>query len=200
MTRLITADTLCVAAEETLREHLPTVIELLGLHTSDNPRVVAPYVTPKQWDQVPSAEAIETSPLPAGRISSPGLVERPLRVGTWGTGHNATWRVSVGIYDRGRSYDETASRTRTWAALVRATMLAHPTLGGVASSLMWAGEEYRNIARPDAARTFGGCAVAFDVTADNVVDLSVPNPVGSTSTTVSVKSTNTTVSVRPPQE
>lgn len=192
MTRLVTADDLCVAAESTLRTHLPAVIAQLGWDPAAVAELEAaarftPFVAPKAWAQVPTLEALTTANFPAGAVTSPGLVDVPVRTGRWGTGHNATWRISVGIYDRGGSYDETATRVRKWAGLVRATLLNNPTLGGVASSLMWRGEEYRQITVQRAARTLGGCAVAFDVTSENVVDLTDDPSVTSASPTVLVK-------------
>lgn len=181
MTRFITADDVCFAAETTLRENLASVITTLGLDVAPTPpaRPGKAFTPPGNWDQVPTLEALSSANFPAGAITSPGLTGPPVRRGRWGTGYDVTWRLAVGIYDRGRTYNETASRNRTWAALVRATMLQHPTLGGLVSSLTWVGEEYRQIPGRAAAKTLGGCAVAFDVIVENVVDLSADPTVSS---------------------
>ncbi len=186
MTRLITADTVCSAAQGILTTHMADVATSLGLDQAP-----APLGTVRAWDQVPTLEALTTANFPAGAITSPGLVTAPTRRGTWGTGHDATWRLVVGIYDKGGSFNETAHRVRTWAALIRATLLLHPSLGGLASSLSWVGEEYRQITERKSSRTIGGCAVAFDVTVDNVIDPAA-GPL--------VLSTQPTTTVRPVQE
>lgn len=181
--RLITGDDLCLAFEQILIAHLPAVVaqcEWLDLTAIAT------------WEQVPTLRALSTAVVPAGLITSPGLVEAPLRRGDGS--HDATWRVMVGIWDRDATYRLTASRARRWAAAVRTTMLAHQSLDGVASGLRWVSEEYDEFPNQGAARTLGGCAVAFDVDAKNVVDLSTFD--GSASGGPPVTSTPSTVSIR----
>lgn len=179
---LVTADDLCRAAEAILVEYLPDLAESRGLK---------PFT---KWDQLPTPEALTAANLPAGAITSPGLTDRPTHRAA---GFDATWQVVVGVYDRGRDYHETARLVRTWAAVVRQTLLQHPTLGGVASGLQWVGEQYAETPDRSASRTLGGCAVAFAVTARNVIDAEryVPPDPGAPGTPI-VQSTATSVSVR----
>lgn len=166
--RLITADDLCVAAAEILAEHLPAVVAAMGWDEDS----VAPLAPVTTWEQVPTLEALTAAEMPAGAVTSPGLAETPTRRERGR--HDAVWRISVGVYDRGDDYHETARRVRRWAAAVRATLLEHRTLNGVADGVWWRGEEYRQKPNAGAARTLGGCAVAFDVKAANVIDLGSP--------------------------
>lgn len=164
--RLVTADDLCLAAGQVLSTGLPPLIEALGLDvdTADGRR----FKVPAKWDQVPTLEALTSAQMPAGAITSRGIIGEPRRSSL---GVDATWRVIVGVFDRGGDYNQTASRTRTWAALVRGVLLANPTLDGVASGVGWAAESYRQFPQVSAARTLGGCAVEVNVTARNVADL-----------------------------
>ncbi|MEJ7846435.1 MAG: hypothetical protein WKF93_12400 [Acidimicrobiales bacterium] len=180
--RIITADDLCRAAENILRTNLHPLVEALALEDFEE-------IT--DWAQVPTMEAVAHADTPTGAISSPGLVDAPVRK-AHGV-YDATWRVVVSVFDRDEDYNATAARTRQWAALVRALLIDNPSLGGVASSLTWVGEDYAERPRKDEARTFGGCAVAFDVTAKNVAELGSGDPqFPSTNTPVS-----TTITQRP---
>lgn len=175
--RLVSGGDVCRAAQAILETHLPGVLAEYGLTGLGKVST---------WQQVPTVEALTSAVLPAGAITSPGLVEPPrlTRSGGW----TATWRLAVGVYARGRDHNETAQHVRDWAAAVRATLLRHPSLGGVVQSLMWAGEDYATLPQRSAARTIGGCAVAFDVTVKDVVQLAPPAPaVAATSSTLSVR-------------
>jgi hypothetical protein len=166
VTQLVTADDLCRGAATALTDTLPGLIAAFGLDTPDAP--AKPFVAPTSWDQVPTLEALNRAAFPAGAIISPGITGRPVKSSL---GTDAVWRIVAGIYDRGTDYNETAGRCRTWAALIRAALLRNPTLGGVASSVTWVGEAYRQIPQKSAARTLAGCSVEFDVAARNVVDV-----------------------------
>ncbi|HTW17080.1 MAG TPA: hypothetical protein VMF51_18260 [Nocardioides sp.] len=181
--RIISADDLCQAAEEILTEQLPELITLLG---------VTGFKPVTTWQQVPAIEALTSANFPVGAITSPGLVDRPSK--SRGKGWTATWRLAVGIYDRGTDHRDTAARSRKWASYVRTVLLQNRTLGGVAKTVTWAGEEYAQLPQKTAARTLGGCAVAFDIEVENVVDLDAGTawPL--------VQSTHPHVSVTTPQE
>lgn len=170
--RIVTADDLCRAAQQVLTQQLPGLLTELGLTGDDVPRADR-YEEPKTWAQVPTLEALQAASTPAAAITSTGTVGEPRRSSL---GYDATWRIRVGIFDRGHDYDNTAARARTWAALVRAVLVLNPTLGGVATSTRWVGETYRQFPQVGAARTLGGCAVDVDVTARNVIDLGPLDP------------------------
>lgn len=158
---LLTADDLCVAAETVLKEHLPPLAAARGLEPV------------RTWKQLPTPEALTAANLPGIAVTSPGLTKPPTRRAS---GWDATWRVVVGGFVRGRDHDATAARVRDWAAVIRQVIVQHPTLGGVATGVDWVGEEYAERPERSSARTLGGCAVAFDVTARNVIDTEVYVP------------------------
>lgn len=188
--RVIDADQICTAVELTCRNHMPDVLERLGLHVADGDR--QPFTTPTVWDQAPTEDAVSNiprAPAATAAITSTGLATPPVRRGF--DGYDATWRIVVAVYGRGRNYNETASRIRKWAAVVRTTLLRNPTLGDIAAdSLEWVDETFRQRPEREAARTLAGCAVLFDVGFSNVVDLPplTADP--------SVLSTRTSITVR----
>ena len=185
--RIISVSDVCRATADAAAQNLPAV--LAGGFTAEK---AARYPRMPKWGQVPTLEALLTQAnFPTGGVTSPGLAVPPKRNGR---NYDAPWRISVGIYDRGSDWSDTADRVRDWAALLRAAVLSDTTLGGLASAMTWAGEEYRQIPDASNGRTIGGCAVAFDITVRNVVDLAAPAPDGPIATTA-----RTRVTVRPPQ-
>lgn len=181
---LVTADDLCTAAEAVLREHLEPLATARGLEKV------------RTWEQLPTLEALTTANLPAIAVTSPGLSAPASRRST---GYDATWRIVVGGFVRGNTFTETAGRVRDWAAVIRQVMVQHPTLGGVATGLSWVGEEYVERPERSSARTLGGCAVAFDVTARDVIDHDVyvpPDQPGSVRPVV--EATHSTITIRRP--
>lgn len=182
--RLITADHVCAAFQATLERHLP---EWLA-HLSD----LSPVT---EWLQLPTTQAITAAQYPTGTVVSPGLSGAPVR--RTRTVMDATWRVMGTIYDRGPDHTDVQRRARTWAALMRAVLLQHRSLGGLASGLEWIGEEYGVINASNAARTFGACTVSVDVTVEDVVPSSAPPAPGLSATGALVTSTASAVSVLP---
>lgn len=162
MPSIISVDELCQAAESTLKDLLPQVLQIPAM--ADLIREPsAPYVV-KTWQQLPVVEAIATADLPGVAITSAGLVEEP----TYSRANQAwdtTWRIAVGIYDRGVDHEDTQARVRNWAALIRTSLQLAPTLGGVAQGLTWSGEQYALLPNRNQARTAAAGAVAFDVKA-----------------------------------
>lgn len=183
--RLVTADDACQALEATLRANLPAVITTMDW--TDLKADVG-------WDQVPTAEALSAANLPAGTIESPGLTTPPTRNDTGGW--DVQWRLVAGMYARGSDYTDTASTIRRWAAAIRAAAMSDVTLGGVVDGLSWVGEDYARRPERNVARTLAGCAVAFDVTVLNVVELPVPAAPGSGEQNPIVTSTHRSITVR----
>lgn len=157
---MITADDVCLAVEATLRAHLAGVVESLGWGTDLRP------VT--DWHQVPLVEALTSAQPPVGGIESPGLTGRPDRNGDGG--YDGIWRVSVGVFDRGDDYAATQRRGRRWAMALTATILAYPSLGGLAETSRWVGQELNRIRQRDTVRTLSLGVAVFDIKVDNILD------------------------------
>lgn len=183
---IISADQLCTATESTLRTALPQVLELDSVveYLGDQADSYWPI---KTWQQLPTIEALTGADLPGIAITSPGLVDPPRYLRSknlW----EATFRVAVGVYERGRDHADTQARVRNYCGFIRAALQRNQTLGGVARSVDWRGEEYALRGNREAARTLAAGAVAFDVAAevDNTLVLGL-RPVTSTNATVSVE-------------
>lgn len=176
---IASADELCVALEAVLRGHLAETITLLGW----DPDVFQPI---REWQQLPTLEALSTATFPAVAIASPGLQGEPQHSRA-DCGYRATWRIGVGIYDRGKDHADTQARVRDWCAAVRLTVRAHRTLSGVATGTSWAGDRYELIPNRNQARTFGAGAVALDVSALVIDTLGIRPTVASTPTSLSVQ-------------
>lgn len=157
-TAIVSADELCTALETVLTDHLADEMVALGYTAAVG------YEPVRDWQQVPTINAIATAKLPAGAITTPGLADSP----TWVPSHRAyrtTWRIAAGVYVRGRDHDQTQRMARNYAAAVRVTVLRHKGLGGIAEKLRWVGEDYALRPERESSRTLAACAVAFDVTA-----------------------------------
>jgi hypothetical protein len=178
---------ICRAVEDTLKKALPMVLEIPEVKAYLGERAKA-FRDVREWQQLPTIEAIASAQYPAVAIVSPGLVEEPVYSradDAWKT----KWRVAVGIYDRSRNSDhgETQDRIRDWVAFIRTALLRNPTLGGVVRGVSWAGEEYDLLPDRNKARTIGAGALAVDIRVDvpNTLGLGLP-PVSTTSAELAV--------------
>jgi hypothetical protein len=178
-TPISSVDELCVGVEDTLREHLPDVMDALGF---DAPN----YDEIKTWQQLPTTTALVAASLPGIAVSAAGLVGAP-SYSRSSKSWTSTWRIAVGIYERGKDHADTQARVRNWCAGIRTTLVLHKSLGGLASALAWSGEEYALVPDREQARTIAAAAVAFDVTATVSATVGALPPVTSTPTTVSVQ-------------
>lgn len=184
-------DQICQAVEHTLQSVLPQVLELPEVKTYLGERAKI-FRDVQDWQQLPTIEAIASAKYPAVAIVSPGLVEPPTYNRSSDV-YKTTWRVAVGIYDRSRTSDHSATQAmiRDWVAFIRTALLRNPTLGGVVRSVQWAGEEYDLLPDRNKARTIGAGALAVDIMAD------VPNTLGLGLPAVITTSTDLTVNPTP---
>lgn len=179
-TPILSVDEICVAVQTTLEAELPAA--LVALEREHLGEI-------KDWKQLPEIKALVTARVPAVAITSAGLVTAPVLRNSSGT-YDTTWRIAIGIYERGRNHDETQKRVRDWCACIRLTLLSNPSLGGVSSNLIWSGEEFDLIPDRDSARTVAIGAVAVNVDAQMLAAL--PPTVGP-----DVESVESRVTVRP---
>lgn len=163
---ILSVDQLCTAVEDTLLASIADIVTQPAFQTLLGDGADTYLATEiKTWQQLPTIEAISTAKLPAVAITSPGLVDPPV-FSRSSKSYDATWRLAIGIYDRGRDHAETQARIRNWCALLRVALQSRPTLGGVAKGLTWTGEEYSLIPQRNSARTLAAGAVAVDVRAE----------------------------------
>jgi len=109
------------------------------------------------------------------------MVEVPHTAGApriYQNGIRANWRVEVFIYVYGtKDWQETQALTYAYAACVRACMIQHRGLGGVAETTIWEGEQYRE-GEHHSTRTTGMAHLRFIVTLGNVMNMygGAPSP------------------------
>lgn len=188
-TPIRSADELCAAIETVLVDHLDDTMNELGWTNE------AGYESMRSWRQLPSLDALTAAQLPAGAVIAPDVVGEPVyeaSTGLWRT----TWRIPVVAYGRGSDHSDTQARIRNRVAAIRTTLLAHKSLGGLASAMRWTGENHNLIPARDSARSIAAGGISVDVTADVDMSLGTLPVVETTFPTVTVIKTGTSVSVR----
>jgi hypothetical protein len=152
----LSVDAICAAVEQTLTAHMATALTAQGVML-EAPTALDPITA---WAQIPTRQALYTSELPAGSITSPGLAGPPIRDESGG--YTAVWTVGIAVFARGTDYRDTTQRVRAYAAAVRDVIVTYPTLGGAVLGSRWTHEEYA-LLDSKAARTEGGCLVEIEV-------------------------------------
>lgn len=125
---------------------------------------------PKTWKVLATRDAMVADQLPALFVTSPGAAPDAEQDGDGDVG--ATWRLQTFIIVREQDFETVARDVAIYALAVRLAAVQHPTLGGIAIGVDWAGETY-DVIDPTAGRTLGGGRVDLDVqveTAHNVLD------------------------------
>lgn len=148
------AATVCQAVADTLRLWLPSV------HAEVAALSGVALTVPAEVRQLTDPKALQAAAMPSMSVSSPGLA-RPPRQSARGR-LDLTWDVRVVVVDRGADYDDTTARAQWHAHAVYTALLQHPSLGGVAQSLLMAGTAFSEAAARD-NRTVGACMSVFHV-------------------------------------
>jgi len=164
---LKTAADLVRGVQDHLELLVPALLEIVNPRRAAAGRVqLEPVGT---WQVVPDLDAIAAAALPAIAIQAPSVRAVPVRSGAGKL--DATWDLSVGIFDRGVDHLDTQDRVETWAAIIRAAGLLAGSLGGLISKLSWQGEAYALLPDRAQARTMAGAEVMFEITAPDAIDL-----------------------------
>jgi hypothetical protein len=111
--------------------------------------------------------ALNAVATPALAVASSGLAGKPVRDGRGR--YSVPYGVTVRVLDRAGGYDATAMAVHAYSVAVRTALMQHRSLGGVATTLEWAGEDYAVI-DTDAARTLAGVDVGFIAHLPHVLD------------------------------
>ncbi len=157
----LSVDVVCAAIETVLTAQLPAALTAQGSMTEGGG--LLPVLS---WGQLPERTALFNAELPAGAITSPGVVGVPVR--DENGSYRATWLVAVALYVRGIDHHDTTQRCRAYAAAIRDVLIANPSLAGVSQAVRWTHEEYA-LLDPRSARTEGGCLVEVEVDVQDVV-------------------------------
>ncbi len=177
---LISASQVVNAMRSTLQTNYQAVRTALGMTS-------LPDI--KTWNIIANERAFTTANLPGIAIVVNGTSKTPERTGPGVL--TFEYDVFVYVFDHGASFEDVATKIMDWCALIRATVLAYPSLGGLSSSTHVLSETYDEIPSANSARSLGGGGVQFAVTVEDAVDtaairnLVLPGvPVGSTNLTI----------------
>lgn len=141
--------------------YLPLVEDQLGREAGQIPLPIT-YTTRRIFTKFPEDQ------LPTVIVVSPGLDGEPREEGD-GT-YRAKWRMHVGCVVSTSDLIETNIVSKIMGAAMRAAILQHASLGGVACGMDWYDEYYDPLPNDDTTRSLGAVALSFRIEVDNVVN------------------------------
>lgn len=136
---IFTADELESAVESTLKIWFRTYLNEIELQHGQ-PNVNLP--PPRSYKHHVEMDTYPEPQLPQCLIVSPGMSSAPLMEGD-GT-FRGFWRVAIGIVNSAKDRESTNRNSKWYAAAVRAIILQHRSLGGVACGVEWEEEGYED--------------------------------------------------------
>ena len=107
-------------------------------------------------------------PMPKAVVISPGLFETPQR-GDGGDFYNASWQLAIGIAIAQRTEELADLTVKMYGAAVRAIMVQHQSIEGVANGVFWLDESYDDLEIPDKIQLYKAAAGLFSVSMEDVV-------------------------------
>lgn len=161
--QIVTASAVEEAALATLALWMPTYLgEIERQHGTTAIAVPASYTARSEVQNWPEEH------LPAVIAISPGTSAVPEARGDGRV--DAEWSLGVAVVVSAVDRDTTRRMAQLYSAAVRAAILQHPSLGGVAAGTVWLAESYVDVPVED-TRTLMAAQVVFVVRVDEVVDL-----------------------------
>lgn len=165
---LVSAADVAAAARETLQAHLPA-----QLAAGIGGRPALPE--PTRYDEVPTFDAIRRVKRSVLAVSVPRTIDDPHRFGNGS--YDVVWLLSVAIWHEQASDLPLLTAAADYAAAVRAVIVKHQALGGIATSSTWTDESIDLIGDQQTALTLGMGICEFAVRVPNVVDETpLPDP------------------------
>lgn len=171
--QIITAGVVRAKVREVLETFLPDVLAVVATRSGFDPDLVPP---PKGYGASAVPEDVAAWE-PMGVIRVPGMSEQPTRRSN-GT-YELPWDVGVGVVVSAKSSDDAQALSEVYGAAVRAAVLQHRSLLGLAVTTSWADERHEEIAY-DTGRSVWASTQVFGVVVVAVVDgyaTAGPNPV-----------------------
>jgi hypothetical protein len=167
---LLGADTARDAIKATLQLWTPSYIAAISA-ARGLPASGAGSMKPVQdWTIRPEYRTLPVSSSPAILVTCPGTVKGKAPT-IHGDGNiRADWLTEVSIVVFGDDWEPTADLTTRYATAVRAAILQHRSLNGVALNTVWLGEQYAEVEH-SSTRTLGVAVIHFAVTLDAVMNV-----------------------------
>jgi hypothetical protein len=157
------ADTLERAVVDVLVDWMPTYLrEIERQKGMQQGLLPAPrsYTSRNEWATFPEDQ------LPACIVVSPGLAEPPDADGEGR--YRAWWSIGVGVLASAASEADTNKIAKMYGAAIRAIMVQHQSLNGIAHGIEWEDESYDDIP-VEQDRTLGAAMLIFRVWVDDIV-------------------------------
>ena len=171
---VITAGDVQAAVRAVLVDGFPDVLASVAAQHGFDPDDVP---APRGWGASAGPQPGGVDQRPVGVIVSPGIAGPPVRRGD-GL-YELRYEVAVGVVNVAATADLAQARCNLHAGALRATVLQHRKLGGLAASTRWTDERTEPVAENDQLAVWAATSV-FEVTLEAAVDgiaLAGPNPV-----------------------
>lgn len=131
---------------------------------------LAPHTLPAVESWVPTADLTRwpEEQLPSVLVMNTGLAEPPVR---HGRDYTAKFAVGLAVVVSAKDSDSTERLAKHYTALLRAIMLHHPDLGGIADAVEWLDEGYDALPSGTRRRALAAGQCVFRVEVPEVVSM-----------------------------
>lgn len=163
--RIITARDVEAAMRATLELWQDTYLGELARQQGRDPHAL-PAI--RSWNTAAEFSDFPEAQLPSAIVVAPGTASVERRA----TGYAAAWAVGVAVVVSAATEADTDLLAKLYAAAVRAAVVQHGSLGGLAEHTAWESERFDDVILepPDAERTLVAAQVRFVVTVADVTD------------------------------
>lgn len=158
---LVSGADVAAAARATLEAHLPRQLAV-GVGGRK------PVPAPTRYDEVPTFDAIRRVKRSTLAVSVPRTIGEPQRFGDGS--YDVNWLLSVAVWHEQTDDLPLLTAAYDYVAAVRATLLSHQTLGGIASQVVWTDESVDLVGDEQSTKTLGLGICEFSVRVPGVVD------------------------------
>jgi hypothetical protein len=160
--RILTGADVEDAAIALMQKWMPTYLAEMERQTGRTADSL-PHV--RSWVRTNEFEKFPEDQLPAVLVICPGLADEPVKTGDGK--YRAGWALGVAVVVSARDQAVTQELAKVYAAAIRALLLHHPSMEGLARGMEWNDERYDDLAQVD-ERTLSAARQVFTVEVDDV--------------------------------
>lgn len=151
------------AATSTLQTWLPSYLGEVERKRGLTPGWMA---RPRTWTTRNDFDKWPEETLPCMLLVSPGLAAEPLKDGNGR--YRSVWFLGIAVIVQARNKNDVELMCGLYTAAIRAAVVQHPSLGGVAEGVDWVNERYDDLPSTK-GRTLAAGQVIFEVEVADVV-------------------------------